>query len=234
MKVAQFSLDELIFSYREMGKEEDALAYLEDVAARYFNSSLGDAALRASVPVLSRLGLGEKALTRVSDLIRRFKRTTWERDLLFEKGMIYKYNLGEHEKAEQVFLDFVQSYPDDLVSEFARLELGYAPTQLGREKTGEQRVSGVNLFQSYPNPFNAETLLGFALPQATSVKLVIYDVLGQRVRTLADGEMPSGVHRVVWDSKNEAGREVSSGIYFCRLEGDGGKLLQVRKLVLLR
>ncbi|HID94968.1 MAG TPA: tetratricopeptide repeat protein, partial [Candidatus Latescibacteria bacterium] len=174
-KAAESSLVELIFAYREMEEEEQALRYLEDVAAKHSHTPLGDAALRATVPVLSRLDLGEKALARVSALLERFKGTRWERDLLFSKGMIYKYNLREGEKAKQAFEDFLQGYPDDLVGEFAKLELGYDPTGPGREKAGGQGISALSLSQNQPNPFNAQTVISFALPRSTFVRLEVYN-----------------------------------------------------------
>ena len=100
-------------------------------------------------------------------------------------------------------------------------------------KTTGKIAGGAPLLRSYPNSFNAETILGFTLPQATSASLVIYDVLDQRIRTLADGEMVSGNHRVAWGGRNEAGQQVSSGVYLMRLIGDRGER-QVRKMVLLR
>ena len=233
LKVAQFSLDKLIFAYREMGNEEIGLAYLEDVAAKYSNTPLGDAALRASVLVLSRLGLGEKALARVSDLLERFKGTKWERDLLFEKGMIYKHDLGDQQTATEVFGDFVQRYPDDLVSEFAKLELGYDPTRPGREKAGEQGIEGVCLSQNNPNPFNARTVISFALPKSAFVKLEVYNTLGQKVRTLIETGMKPGNHSVIWNGEDSSGREVSSGTYFCCLK-TGENTLKVRKMLLLK
>jgi tetratricopeptide (TPR) repeat protein len=233
LKVAQFSLDELIFAYRELDKEEETLAYLEDIAVRYPNTAIGDAALRASATVLSRLGLGEKALARVSDLLERFKGTKWERDLLFEKGMIYKHNLGDQQKATEVFEDFVQRYPDDLVSEFAKLELGYDPTQPDREKAGKQGISGICLSQNHPNPFNAQTAISFTLPKSAFVKLEVYNTLGQKVRTLIETGMKAGNHSVIWNGKDSSGSEVSSAIYlYCLKAGD--KTLRVRKMLLLR
>ncbi len=232
-RAAESSLCELMFAYRKLGREEDALAYLKDVAVRYSNTPLGDAALRASVTVLSRLGLGEKALARVSDLLERFKATKWERDLLFEKGMIYKHNLGDQQKATEVFEDFVQSYPDDLVSEFAKLELGYDPSQLGREKAGEQGVSGVSLSQNHPSPFNAETMISFTLSKLSFVKLEVYNTLGQRIRILVGTAMEAGTHAVIWDGKDDLGRDVSSGIYLYCLK-TGEETLGVRKMLLLK
>ena len=83
------------------------------------------------------------------------------------------------------------------------------------------------LRQNFPNPFNPQTTMEYALPSCQRVRLNIYNVLGQHVANLADGEQGSGLHRVTWD-----GRSVSSGIYFCRLETDS-RVFCI-KLLLLR
>jgi len=231
-KAAQASLVGLIFAYREMGAEGECLAYLEETAQRYSDLPLGGAALRASVSVLRRLGLGEKALKRVSELLEKFKGTKWERDLLFAKGMIYKHNLKAYEKAKAVFEEFVRRYPDDIVADFAKLELGYDPIRTAREKPGEQRISEVCLFQSNPNPFNAQTAISFALPRPAFVRLEVYNTLGHRVRTVVEGRMKAGRYSIIWDGRDGKGGHVPSGVYVIRLEA-GGKAF-ARKVVLVR
>ncbi len=230
---AEASLTELIFAYREMGAERECLAYLEETAQRHWDIPLGGTALRASVSVLRRLDLGQKALDRVSELLDRFRDTKWERDLLFSKGMIYKHNLKAHEKATAVFEEFVRSYPEDIVADFAKLELGYDPTQSGREKPGAQAVSTVSLSQNTPNPFNAQTVISFALPQSAFVRLEVYNILGQKVRTLSETQMKAGKHSAIWDGKDSSGREVSSGIYLYCLKTDG-EILRAKKMLLLK
>jgi hypothetical protein len=74
---------------------------------------------------------------------------------------------------------------------------------------------------SYPNPFNASTQISFALPQAGSVRLVIYNILGQPVRTLLDGDQPAGERSVLWDGTDRNGRALSSGIYFYKISFSG-------------
>jgi len=71
---------------------------------------------------------------------------------------------------------------------------------------------------NYPNPFNPTTTIPFALPYDMSVKVEIFNVLGQRVRSLVDQILPGGQHRIVWDSRNEEGIPVSAGLYFYRLQ----------------
>ena len=95
--------------------------------------------------------------------------------------------------------------------------------------------------QNTPNPFNPSTTISFTIPSSPSpvhssgrkVKLVIYNLLGQRVRTLVRGELDSGEYSIVWDGRDDLGREVSSGIYFYRLSIDDGKWAKTRKMVLI-
>ena len=88
------------------------------------------------------------------------------------------------------------------------------------------------LKSNHPNPFNAETLLHYALPKAQRVRLTIYDMLGRKVRTLMDEDHPPGWHQVTWDGRDESGRQVASGIYFYRLQTP--EFRKTRKMILLR
>jgi hypothetical protein len=86
--------------------------------------------------------------------------------------------------------------------------------------------------QNYPNPFNPTTRIEFALPIRTSVKLVIYNVTGQEVRTLVNAQLSAGRHEVDWDGRDAAGRSVSSGVYFYRLETPS--YVETKKMVLMK
>ena len=76
---------------------------------------------------------------------------------------------------------------------------------------------GFALGQNYPNPFNPSTVIPYQLPTAASVRLEVFNVLGQRVATLVDGERPAGAHTAVWTATDEAGQAVSAGVYIYRL-----------------
>ncbi|MCJ7508335.1 MAG: T9SS type A sorting domain-containing protein [candidate division Zixibacteria bacterium] len=97
---------------------------------------------------------------------------------------------------------------------------------------GDRMVSSFALSQNYPNPFNSETVIEYTLPKQARVKIVIYNVLGQKVKTLLDQKEPLGYRRVIWDGKNENGETVSSGIYFYRIETEG--FIQAKKMLLLK
>ena len=89
-----------------------------------------------------------------------------------------------------------------------------------------------SLAQNAPNPFNGETLIRFALPQPSQVELTIYNLLGQRVATLAQGPSAAGTFSVRWDGRDQTGRAVTSGVYLYQLRA--GEYTKVRKLLLLR
>ncbi|MDZ7306648.1 MAG: T9SS type A sorting domain-containing protein, partial [candidate division KSB1 bacterium] len=76
------------------------------------------------------------------------------------------------------------------------------------------------------------TLIPFALPQAGQMRLAVYNILGQPVRTLMEGVRPAGEFQVTWDGRDNRGRQVASGVYFYRLEAQGQ--VQTRKLTLMR
>jgi uncharacterized repeat protein (TIGR02543 family) len=80
--------------------------------------------------------------------------------------------------------------------------------------------SAYQLDQNYPNPFNAHTAIGYALPQETRVRLVIYNPMGQLVRQLVNKIQPAGYKRVRWDGRDDQGQEVGSGVYLVRLDAD--------------
>ena len=78
-------------------------------------------------------------------------------------------------------------------------------------------VTEYALLQNYPNPFNPSTVITFAIPRQEQVQLTVYNAIGQRIRTLINSQRPAGSHTVVWDGKDNLGREVASGTYFYEL-----------------
>jgi len=89
------------------------------------------------------------------------------------------------------------------------------------------------LEQNYPNPFNPSTTIRFALPEASSVSLEVYNVLGQRVRTLVkDESYQPGNWSVKWDGVNDAGVVLPTGTYFSRLTAPGGVF--TKKMVMVK
>jgi hypothetical protein len=91
----------------------------------------------------------------------------------------------------------------------------------------KSRPADFALYQNHPNPFNPTTIIKFDLPQACNVKLVVYNLRGQKVATLVEGVMEAGKHQVTWNAN-----ELSSGIYFYKLVAD--KFTKMHKMMLLK
>jgi hypothetical protein len=106
----------------------------------------------------------------------------------------------------------------------------------GQEDAEHEAVSQVpsayGLSQNYPNPYNPQTQIAYQLPQAGMVSLKIYNIKGELVRTLVTEHKPAGYHTVMWDSRNQAGAEVSSGIYFYRMVS--GEFSATKKMVMIK
>ncbi len=92
--------------------------------------------------------------------------------------------------------------------------------------------STYSLLQNYPNPFNPSTTIGFALPTAGDVTLDVFNLLGQKVKTLVNTAMEAGEHTVVWDGTTDAGTRVASGVYFYRLSTEN--FTDTRKMLMLK
>ena len=88
------------------------------------------------------------------------------------------------------------------------------------------------LGQNYPNPFNPNTVIPFYIPAKNRISLMVFDVLGHRVRVLQKAEVEPGYHSIIWDGRNEAGEPVSTGIYICRLKV--GNNTQSRKMLFIK
>ena len=88
------------------------------------------------------------------------------------------------------------------------------------------------LFQNYPNPFNPATRISYRIPGETFVELVIYNSLGQVMRTLVSGLQAEGFYNVLWDGRSDEGTAVSSGIYIYSM--NAGSFSSTRKMILIK
>jgi len=88
------------------------------------------------------------------------------------------------------------------------------------------------LEQNYPNPFNPQTRIRFSLIAMEQVRLHIFDILGRRVRTMVNEQLPAGRHEVVWDGKGDHGEQLASGVYVYRIAA--GSFVSVKKMLMLK
>ncbi|MBI5464171.1 MAG: T9SS type A sorting domain-containing protein, partial [Ignavibacteriales bacterium] len=99
------------------------------------------------------------------------------------------------------------------------------------EVTGKPTSFGLD--QNYPNPFNPSTTISYQVPDdGLKVRIDIYSLTGQLVKTLFDGVQQAGEHRITWDGRNSSGQQVSSGVYLFRMTGNN--FVNVRKMLMLK
>jgi hypothetical protein len=97
---------------------------------------------------------------------------------------------------------------------------------------GASATSPTRLFPNVPNPFNPKTRIGYEVVEDGPVRITVFDVTGQRVRTLIDARHVAGRHEVSWDGMDDRGTVVASGVYFTRMEAGG--TVTTRPMTLLR
>jgi len=116
----------------------------------------------------------------------------------------------------------------------ALADLGVScPTDVKEEEWDQENIPiSFSLRQNYPNPFNPQTIIEYELAGDCEVEIAVYNILGQKVQTLVKEFQKTGQHRVEWDSKDEKGEDVSSGIYFYRIKTP--EFSQAKKMVVLR
>jgi flagellar hook assembly protein FlgD len=88
------------------------------------------------------------------------------------------------------------------------------------------------LYDAFPNPFNPTTTLRYDLPKNSMVTITIYDMLGNRVKTLANGIQEAGNTSIIWNGRDDDGELVSTGVYIYKIQS--GIFSQTKKMVLLK
>ena len=93
-------------------------------------------------------------------------------------------------------------------------------------------VTANRLMGNYPNPFNPETTISFNVVKDAPVSIDIYNIQGQKVKTLVNNVMTAGTHTVVWRGDNNEGNKVTSGVYFCKM--NAGSYTEIKKMVMMK
>ncbi|RMG20289.1 MAG: T9SS C-terminal target domain-containing protein [Methanobacteriota archaeon] len=106
------------------------------------------------------------------------------------------------------------------------------PVLTGIKNNYVNKAQKYHLYQNYPNPFNPTTTISYDLPKAGQVKLTIYNMLGQKIKSLINHRQLPGQYSVTWDGKDDLGNEVPSGIYLYQLQV--GNSIQAKKMILTR
>lgn len=113
---------------------------------------------------------------------------------------------------------------------FTRISVN--PTGIEDDRIDDRIPSAFALNQNQPNPFNPYTTIEYTVPVRSRISMVIYDVLGRKVKTLIETTKAAGNYSAAWSGKDEAGREVGSGIYFYQFKAEN--YTETKKMILLK
>ena len=133
---------------------------------------------------------------------------------------IHTYNLNLPSGSHQLILSFPSGG-------FNLNRMNFILTSTSIKYDGSSTPITFELFQNYPNPFNSTTVFKYQLPQSTHVILEIYDVNGNKVKTLLSKVQPAGNFEIRWEAN-----DIASGIYFYRIHA--GQNIVTRKLILMK
>ncbi len=115
-----------------------------------------------------------------------------------------------------------------------RIDMGAYENQNVVVGANENLIPNTNLlYKNYPNPFNPTTTISFSIPNDSEVEISIYNIKGQKIKTLTNNEFSKGSHSIIWNGDDETGKLVSSGVYFYKLYVNG-KTVSVKKCMLLK
>jgi hypothetical protein len=120
----------------------------------------------------------------------------------------------------------------DLLSDIIHMQTAMANFSEGQFIDQENVPDRFSIFQNYPNPFNPVTTIRYQLPEDVHVTLSVYNLLGQRVRTIVDDLQSAGYYTVQWNGTNHSGLTLSSGMYFYRIQA--GRYSEVRTMLFMK
>jgi len=219
---ATMSLVHLTNCNKKLGQNESNKTKVKSVADAYPDYPVGGKAKELDAAQDLQDGLVDEALSKYSDLAVKFEKDELGKNALFEKWQVYFNNKKDEKSARTTMEEYERKYPDDemvLVMQAAMGDVTFemtekmpkaAPGNNGAEDTVDalgdnQHPKVYALFANYPNPFNPETLIKYALPKESHIVIQVYNVLGQKIATLLDAEMTEGYHVVKWNGRNSAG-----------------------------
>jgi len=166
----------------------------------------------------------------------------WDAELQLADLHPLFFNTNSFELPENaiIYLEMPEGYleiPENGVVEYTPadtlIEITILITDQDYTSVDDEVVQSTFRLQNYPNPFNPETNINYSIPEEGKVELSIYNIKGQKVKTLVNETQISGGHTIVWNGTNKNNKRVASGVYLYKLEINDSKLL-INKMLLLK
>lgn len=154
-----------------------------------------------------------------NEIIDNYPNSVNELTALYD--LITYYSVIENDiiKAQALFTRMLNNYPEEDLTKFAAINLGYNFENLKKNVSSEENPASYELSNAYPNPFNPSTMISYSLRDEGRVSLKVYDILGSEVATLVNETKPAGTYEVEFNASN-----LPSGVYIYRMSvGSSGK-----------
>ncbi len=208
-QIVKAALTKLNYLYKAKEDKNTFTAYLNDLASK--NN------YKLYLPYIQRFSIWDNIeksdyqnSISVADVV--LKNANADEDLicemLYEKGLVYKYYIKNQSKAEEMFGDVIANYPKHILAKFASQESGIELKEKFGIKATESEETVSYSLDNYPNPFNPMTTISYSLPEAGQVTLKVYDLLGREVVELVNSSKERGKHNVIFNAS-----KFSSGFY---------------------
>ena len=203
------ALTKLNYLYKAKEDKNAFTAYLNDLSSK--NN------YKQYLPYIQRFSIWDNVeksnyenSIRVADAVMKAANTDTDLtcEMLYEKGLIYKYYIKNQSKAEEMFGDLIANHPKHILAKFASQERGIELKEQFGIKTTESEETVSYSLDNYPNPFNPSTVISYKLQAASHVTLKVYDILGREVAELANGFKEKGKHIVTFNANS-----LASGFY---------------------
>jgi len=163
-----------------------------------------------------------------------------DEDPLFTDPINGNFHLSENSPCIDAGTDYFEWQGNIIVNMTPDEYYGPAPDMGAYEWEGvnnenQQIIPIINkLYQNYPNPFNPSTTISFSLPVEENIEVAVYNLKGQKVKTITKGEFDEGNYSVIWNGDDESGKPVSSGVYFYKFKTESGDYTSTKKMLLMK
>ncbi len=233
----------LLWRISRRTKSSDFASTLSTNEQKYNNLEIGAAAQRIKGLLLAGEQDYQSAAAQLERVLTeaKYKGTATHKHVLFDLIDLYHFDLKQDDMAKKYLDELTSLFPKDESVKLANLMMDVKTQESvnpGLNKPNQEVVEPeipqeYFLHQSYPNPFNSSTTIRFQLQENNQVTLEIYNMMGQKIKTLINGEYKSGgFHQAHWDGRDDAGSQVSSGIYVYYFRA--GKFFDSKKLILMK
>jgi tetratricopeptide (TPR) repeat protein len=240
----------------QYGEKDYFYGFLEEIYTDYAKETIGQIALQMMIIWKSLAGETEEAIALSVEGLEILKDT--DRMLVLENLTMLYLQMDDLENARKCLEECKEKYSDDKAGiEFLEEELadvewqindgirvpkgsGGYPGMQSEEGTDQDDPGSLDILRNFPNPGNPSTTIRYVLTCESRVTLAVYNVLGEKIRTLESVSKPQGIHETIWDGTDESGRPVSTGIYICRIQtvpvsvAEGKPFSASRKMLMLK